>query len=105
VTALRSAISKSHLYGSIVLWVHISPKRTEELERFYRDEWSKLPLQKRKKQYALPVRWHVSANDALTEISRLFPYKQFHEGNKSLAFCVIIAFAAKYRYGITIPHD
>lgn len=103
VSALGPGTAKSHLYGDIVEWVHDSPERTLELLRFYQDEWSALPEQKRELTYALPVRWKISANKALTKISKRFPYKQSKRGNKSLTFCVIMAFAAKYRYRIPIP--
>lgn len=105
VTALPAAISKSHLYGSIVLWIQQSQRRMNQLERFYHKEWCELPQQTRSKKFALPVRWHISANDALTAISKRFPYGKRKQGNKSLAFCVLMAFTAKYRYGITIPRD
>jgi hypothetical protein len=103
VTALPLALFKSHLYGSIVLWVCESPKRMTQLEHFYHSEWCELPQQTRLKKYSLPVRWHISANDALTDLSKRFPYGKRKQGNKSLTFCVLMAFAAKYRYGITIP--
>jgi hypothetical protein len=107
VSALPSAITKSKIYGSIVLWSLESPERLGEIERFYRNEWSALPEQKRSKRYALPVRWHIDVNDALTVISRRFPYGPGNtsHGNKSLAFCVLMAHAAKYRYDIPIPED
>jgi hypothetical protein len=101
VTALKPAVVKSHFYGSLVNWVYESPERQKELIRFYRDEWCGLPLQKRK--HSMPVRWYVSVNEALIEIAKQFPYKHLTRGNKSLTFCVLIAFAAKYRYGMPIP--
>lgn len=105
VTALPTAISKSHLYGSIVLWVSESSARMNQLERFYHKEWCELPQQTRSKKYSLPVRWHILANDALTDLSKRFPYGKRKQGNKSLTFCVLMAFAAKFRFGINIPRD
>lgn len=101
VSALKPAVTKSHLYGDIVIWTSKSPERTISLERFYSDEWLRMPSLPRKS--SMPVRWPVSANHALTALSHRFPTKHQPRGNKSLAFCVIMAFAAKYRYGLTIP--
>lgn len=104
VTAGKPAVVKSHLYGEFVMWIHQSPERVEELERFYRDEWLRLPAQRRSKNYSVPVRWSIQAHDALTAIAKLFPTRKQRAGNKSLAFCVILAFVAKRRYGISLSN-
>jgi hypothetical protein len=98
VTALGPAIIKSHLYAEIIGWVYRSQVRRKQLIQFYLDEWSSMPVQNR--DHTMPVRWDVSANNALAEIAKSFPYKHRKLGNKSLTFCVIMAFSAKYRYKI-----
>lgn len=101
VSALKPAVSKSGLYGDIVMWTNSTGARTDELDRFYRNEWLHFPVLPRKS--SMPVRWSISANNALADLSRNFRTKRQPAGNKSLAFCVIMAFAAKYRYGLSIP--
>lgn len=101
VTASKPAVFKSHLYASIVQWVQESPERLKEVERFFCEEWSALPIQRR--EHTIPLRWSVTAHKSLTEIGKHLD-KQSRRGNKSLAFCVIIAFAAKYRYGV-VSHE
>lgn len=101
VSALKPAVAKSHLYGDIVMWASGTPARTDALDRFYRDEWLRLPVLPRER--SMPVRWSISANNALADLSQRFPTNRQPSGNKSLAFCVIMAFSAKYRYGLAIP--
>ncbi len=102
VTASKPAVFKSHLYASILQWIHESPERLKEVERFFCEEWSALPIQR--KEHTIPLRWSVTAHRSLTEIGKRL-HKQSRRGNKSLAFCVIMAFAAKYRYGVAIPQN
>lgn len=101
VSALKPAVVKSHLYGDIVLWASCPATRANAVDRFYRAEWMSMPLLPR--NISMPVRWLVPANNALTDFSRRFPSKFRPAGNKSLAFCVIMAFAARYRYDLSIP--
>lgn len=98
LTAATPPIIKSRLYAEIVTWVSESQSRQTQLARFYLTEWSALPFQRR--DHTLAVRWDVAAHAALEKIARRLASKDQKRRNKSLAFCVVIAFAARRRYGI-----
>lgn len=88
---------KNETAAHLVEWVYKSQQRRKELERFYTDEWL-YKLEPIRNDQGIQLRWRVTANDALQVIAR----ETIGSGNKSEAFRVIVAFAAKHLYDMKL---